>query len=539
MRDRRLLMALAVWFGGWQTLSACTNILVTKGASADGSAFISYAADSHELYGELYFTPAAKHPPGAWRDIIEWDTGKFLGRIPQPAETFQVVGNINEFQVAIGETTFGGREELSEPAGIIDYGSLMYIALERAKTAREAIQVMTSLVAEYGYASTGESFSIADPNEVWLLEMIGKGKGEKGAVWVAVKLPDGTVSAHANQARIRRFPLNDPQNCLYSPDVIEFARKKGWFSGKDEEFSFADTYAPYDFGAARFCESRVWSVFRRVAPSLNLTVDYVDGYHLEKRLPLYVKPDKKLTVADMFALMRDHFEGTPLDMTKDVGAGPFACPYRWRPMEWEVDGKKYVHERAISTQQTGFSFIAQMRSFLPNPIGGVLWFGLDDTYTTVYVPMYCGIRSVPKPHAVGTGDFSHFSWDSAFWVFNFVANWAYSRYADMIQDIQPVQRELEGSFLARQKDVEEAAATLYRQSPELARDYLTRYSVEEGEKVVARWRKLGEFLIWKYIDGNVRDSQGKVTHPRYPDDWYRRIVKERGESIKVPEKPKE
>lgn len=539
MRVRGLLMALAVWFGGWQTLSACTNILVTKGASADGSAFISYAADSHELYGELYFTPAAKHPPGAWRDIIEWDTGKFLGRIPQPPETYLVVGNMNEFQVSIGETTFGGREDLAGPAGIIDYGSLMYIALERAKTAREAIQVMTSLVAEYGYASTGESFSIADPNEVWLLEMIGKGKGEKGAVWVAVKLPDGTVSAHANQARIRRFPLNDPQNCLYSPDVIEFARKKGWFSGKDEEFSFADTYAPYDFGAARFCESRVWSVFRRVAPSLNLGVEYVDGYHLEKRLPLYVKPDKKLTVADMFALMRDHFEGTPLDMTKDVGAGPFACPYRWRPMEWEVDGKKYVHERAISTQQTGFSFIAQMRSFLPNPIGGVLWFGLDDTYTTVYVPMYCGIRRVPKPHAVGTGDFSRFSWDSAFWVFNFVANWAYSRYADMIQDIHPVQRELEGSFLARQKDVEEAALALYRQSPELAREFLTRYSVEEGEKVVARWRKLGEFLIWKYLDGNVRDSQGNVTHPRYPDDWYRRIVKERGESIHVPEKPKE
>lgn len=517
----------------------CTNILVTKGASADGSAFISYAADSHELYGELYFTPAAQHPAGAWRDIVEWDTGKFLGRIPQPPETYQVVGNMNEFQVAIGETTFGGREELAGPAGIIDYGSLMYIALERARTAREAIKVMTELVAEYGYASTGESFSIADPNEVWILEMIGKGKGEKGALWVAVKLPEGTVSAHANQARIRRFPLNDPQNCLYSPDVIEFARKKGWFSGKDEEFSFADTYAPYDFGAARFCESRVWSVFRRVAPSLNLGVEYVDGYHLDLRLPLCVKPDKKLTVADMFALMRDHFEGTPLDLSKDVGAGPFACPYRWRPMQWEVDGQKYVHERAISTQQTGFSFIAQMRSQLPNPIGGVLWFGVDDTYTTVYTPMYCGIRSVPKPFAVGTGDFSRFSWDSAFWVFNFVANWAYSRYADMIQDVQPVQREMEGSFLARQKDIEEAALALYRKSPELARDYLTRYSVEEGEKVVARWRKLGEFLLWKYLDGNVRDSQGNVTHPRYPDDWYRRIVRERGESIRVPETPKE
>jgi dipeptidase len=534
--DRKLVVFLAMAFSATAAFP-CTNILVTKGATADGSTFISYAADSHELYGELYFTPRAAHPPGAMRDIVEWDTGKFLGRIPQPPLTYQVVGNMNEYQVSIGETTFGGREELAGPAGILDYGSLMYIALERAKTAREAIQVMTSLVAEYGYASTGESFSIADPNEVWLLEMIGKGKGEKGAVWVAVKLPDGTVSAHANQARIRRFPLHDPQNCLYAPDVIEFARKKGWFSGNDEEFSFADTYAPFDFGAARFCEARVWSVFRRVAPSLGLGVEYVDGYHLDKRLPLAVKPDRKLTVADMFALMRDHYEGTPLDMTQDVGAGPFACPYRWRPMEWELDGKKYVHERAISTQQTGFSFVAQMRASLPDPVGGVLWFGVDDTYTTVYVPMYCGIRAVPKPFAVGSGDFSRFSWESAFWVFNFVANWAYSRYSDMLQDIQPVQQELEGSFLARQQEVEAAALALYKQSPELAREFLTRYSVEQGEKVVARWRKLGEFLIWKYLDGNVRDSQGKVTHPRYPDSWYRRIVQERGPAIQVPQKP--
>lgn len=514
---------------------ACTNILVTKEASANGSTFVSYAADSHKLYGELYFTPAAKHPPGSFRNIIEWDTGKFLGRIPQVAETYQVVGNMNEFQIVIGETTFGGREELAGPAGMLDYGSLMYIALERAKTAREAIEVMTHLVDEYGYASTGESFSIADPKEVWILEMIGKGKGEKGAVWVAMRLPEGTVSAHANQARIRSFPLNDPASCLYSPDVIEFARKKGWFSGKDEEFSFADTYAPYDFGAARFCEARVWSVFRRVAPSLKLGSEYIDGYHLDLRLPFAIKPDTKLTVQDMFALMRDHFEDTPLDMTKDVGAGPFACPYRWRPMVWELDGKKYVHERAISTQQTGFSFVAQMRSSLPNSIGGVLWFGVDDTYTTVYVPMYCGIRQVPKPFAVGTGDFSRFSWDSAFWVFNFVANWAYSRYSDMIQDIQPVQQELEGNFLARQEEVEKAALSLYHQSPELARDYLTRYCVEAGENVVARWRKFGEFLLWKYLDGNVRDSQGQVTHPPYPQEWYRRIVKERGESIRVNE----
>lgn len=513
--------------------AACTNILVTKGASVDGSTMITYAADSHDLYGELYFAPGRQFGPGAMRDIYEWDTGKFLGRIPQPPVTYTRVGNINEHQVAIGETTFGGREELKGPAGMLDYGSLMYIALERAKTAREAIKVMTDLVAEYGYHSTGESFSISDPHEVWLLEMIGKGEGQKGAVWVARRVPEGYISAHANQARIRQFPLNDPQNTLYSKDVISFAREKGWFSGKDEEFSFADVYAPLDFGGARFCESRVWSVFRRAAPSLNLGVEYVDGYHLDKRLPLWIKPDAKLSLAEVMALMRDHFEGTPLDLTQDVGAGPFACPYRWRPMTWEVDGSKYVHERAISTQQTGFSFVAQARAFLPNPIGGVLWFGVDDTYSTVYVPMYAGIRAVPRSFAEGVASMRTFSWDSAFWVFNWVANFAYSRYKDMIVDIQTVQRELEGQFLADQKGVEEKALALYRQAPELAREFLTQYSVTAGEAVTARWRKLGEQLLVKYMDGNVKNEFGKPTHPRYPDEWYRRIVKERGEAIKA------
>ncbi len=512
--------------------AACTNILVTKGASSDGSTMVTYAADSHDLYGELYFEPGRVFSAGAMRDVYEWDTGKFLGRIPQAPVTYTRVGNINEHQLAIGETTFGGRKELKGPAGMLDYGSLMYIALERAKTAREAIKVMTDLVAEYGYHSTGESFSIADPNEVWLLEMIGKGEGQKGAVWVARRVPEGYISAHANQARIRQFPLNDPQNTLYSKDVITFAREKGWFTGKDEEFSFADVYAPLDFGGARFCESRVWSVFRRAAPSLNLGVEYVDGYHLDLRLPLWIKPDNKLSVADVMALMRDHFTGTPLDMTQDVGAGPFACPYRWRPMTWEVDGGKYVHERAISTQQTGFSFVSQSRAWLPNPIGGVLWFGVDDTYSTVYVPMYAGIRAVPATFAQGVASMKQFSWDSAFWVFNWVANFAYSRYKDMIVDIQTVQRELEGQFLADQKAVEEKALVLHRQAPELAREFLTRYSVEAGDAVTARWRKLGEALLVKYMDGNVKNEYGKPTHPRYPDDWYRRIVKERGDAIK-------
>ena len=521
--------------------SACTNILVTKGASADGSTMITYAADSHELYGELYFTPAGVHPFGAMREIVEWDTGKTLGRIPQAAVTYQVVGNINEHQVSIGETTFGGRRELRGPSGIVDYGSLMWLGLERAKTAREAIEVMTRLVEEFGYASSGESISVADPNEAWILEIIGKGEKQTGALWVAVRVPDGMISGHANQARIRQFPRNDPKNALFAKDVVSFAREKGWFTGKDEEFSFADAYAPLRGGSLRSCDSRVCSVFRRAAPSLNLSSDWILAVPGTKPMPLWVKPDRKLTVKDVMELMRDHFEGTELDMTKDLGAGPFKLPYRWRPMGFKVDGVDYVHERAISTQQTGYSFVAQMRSFVPAPVGGVLWFGLDDTYSTVYVPMYASIREVPKSMAVGTADFRAFSWDSAFWVFNFVSNWAYSRYSDMIQDVRRVQGELEGRFLAEQPEIEKTALKLAADSPAAARDYLTRYSVAAGEETVARWRKLGEFLLWKYIDGNVRDTQGNVTHPRYPEEWYRAIAKDGGDRLKartLPDEPK-
>lgn len=517
---------------------ACTSMLVNKGATSDGSTLITYSADSHELYGELYYTPARRNGPGAMRDIFEWDTGKFLGRIKEAPVTYTVVGNMNEHQLSIGESTFTGRKELEGPAGIVDYGSLIYIALERAKTAREAIKVMTDLVAEYGYASTGESFSIADPKEVWFLEMIGKGAGQKGAVWVARKLPEGYLSAHANQARIRQFPLNDPENTLYSPDVIAFAREKGWFTGADKDFSFADTYHPLDFESVRFAEGRVWSIFRRAAPSAGLGADFADGSALNKRLPLWVKPDKKLAVQDVMGLMRDHFEGTPLDMSKDVGAGPYAVPYRWRPMTWEVDGKKYLHERAISTQQTGFSFVAQMRSWMPGPIGGVLWFGVDDTFTTVYTPMYAGIRTAPKNLATGVASRGEFSWDSSFWVFNWVSNQAYSRWSDMIVDVQKAQGELEGQFLADQADIEKAALELYKSSPEQARTYLTEYSTQQGDKVHTRWRKLGEQLLVKYIDGNVRDEQGRVKHPKYPESWYRHIVRDTGSRLMIPAEPK-
>ncbi len=531
-RNLSTLIVLALSMSG-KPVGACTNILVTKGASTDGSTFITYAADSHTLYGELYYKAGGQHRAEEKRDVIDWDTGKFLGRIPEAPVTYTRVGNMNEHQVAIGETTFGGRAELAGPSGMVDYGSLIYIALERSRTAREAIATMAALVEEHGYSSSGESFSVADPSEVWILEMVGKGKGAKGAVWAAVKIPDGAICAHANQSRIRRFPLDDPKSAIFSKDVISFAREKGWFKGDDRDFSFADAYAPPDFESRRICEGRVWSVFRRACPSRDFPLDWVKSVPGAEPLPLWVKPDRKLATRDVMELMRDHFEGTELDMTKDVGAGPFKLPYRWRPLTFKLDGKEYLHERAISTQQTGFSFVAQARSWLPDPIGGVLWFGVDDTACTVYVPMYCGIREAPAGYAQGSGSWNEFGWDSAFWIFNFVANFAYGRWSDMIVDLRKVQDELEGKFIAEQAETDAAAKKLHEQSPALARDFLTAYSARQAELTLKRWRKLGEFMIWKYLDGNVRDEKGNVTHPPYPDRWYPRIAKERGEELVV------
>jgi dipeptidase len=519
-----------------QSLS-CTSILVTKGASKDGSTMITYSMDSHELYGKLAYRPAGIHLPGTMRDVYHGETGVFLGRVNEAPVTYARVGHINEHQLAIAETTFTGRDELAGPAGIIDYDNLMLMALERCKTAREAVETMARLVDEYGYASTGESISIADPNEAWIFEIIGKGKGKKGAVWVAVKVPDGTISAHANLARIRQFPLDDKKNCLYAKDVISFAREKGWFKGEDKDFSFADTYCPPDFSGLRFCEGRVWSIFRRSAPSLNLSSDFMKGIQGAKLPPLWIKADRQLSARDVMELMRDHFEDTEFDMRKDVGAGPFSLPYRWRPMEWDLDGQKYLHERAISTQQTGASFVTQSRSWLPDPIGGIIWFGMDDSYSSVYVPFYCGIQEVPKAWGEESGSFDEFSWDSAFWIFNWVANTAYSRYSDMIVDIQTVQREFEGKFMAEQPEVEGNAIKLYEQSAAQAREYLTMYSADQANQVLQRWKKMGEFLIWKYLDGNLHAQKGKSAgreHPRYSDAWYRRIVQEKGESIKMP-----
>ncbi|MCK4537284.1 MAG: C69 family dipeptidase [Candidatus Krumholzibacteria bacterium] len=510
---------------------ACTNFLVTNGASVDGSTMITYAADSHVLYGELYHWPARDHLPGSMLDIYEWDTGKYLGQIPQVAHTYSVVGLINEHQVSIGETTWGGRSELRDSTAVMDYGSLMFIALQRSKTAREAIEVMTSLVAEHGYYSSGESFSIADPNEVWFMDLIGKNAANPGAVWVVRRIPDGYISGHANQARIRQFPLKDKKNCLYAPDVVDFAREMGYYEGSDKDFSFADAYGPLDYGALRFCEARVYAMFNRAAPSLNLSMDFVKGVAGAEPMPLFIKPDRKLSVHDIMEFMRDHFEGTDFDLTKDIGAGPYSCPYRWRPLTWELDDKKYVNERATSTQQTGFSFVSQMRSWLPDPIGGITWFSVDDTYSTVYVPIYCGINRVPHSYAVGTGDFHHFTWDSAFWTFNWVSNYAYSRYSEMIKDIIIVQRDLEGKSLADQSVIDAAAAALFEKSPGLAIDYLTEYSCKVADATVARWRRLGEDLLVKYMDGNLKDELGNVKHPGYPESWYRKVVEETGDHL--------
>ena len=557
LKVRLLLTVVLLVFSQLFPLKACTNFLISKGATKDGSTMISYAADSHTLYGELYFWPAKDYPEGAMLDIYEWDTGKFLGKIPQVHHTYQVSGNINENQVAIGETTFGGRPELaSQKDAIVDYGSLIYIALQRSKNAREAIVIMTDLVKNFGYASSGESFSIADPNEVWIMEMIGKGDGQKGAVWVALRIPDGYISGHANQARITHFSLNDPKTCLYSTDVISFAREKGWFEGTNSDFSFSDVYAPVKFGGARFCDARVWSGFNKVSKQMKQyenyamgNITYDENNFASNRIPLWIKPDSLLSLKDVINLMRDHYEGTALDMTKDYGAGPYGSPYRWRPMEWKVDSVTYVHERAVSTQQTGFSFVAQCRSNFPNPIGGILWFGLDDTYMTCYMPIYCGIKQVPASLVVGDGDMLTWSDNSAFWIFNQVSNLCYSRYNEMIIELQKVQSQLENKFSIFTPVIDQAALTLWNAGQkDMAYQFITEYSLNQVDNSVKRWRELGHFLLIKYKDGNVmkekdgsfeRNEFGKLPasplHPAYPDWYYRKIIENNKDHFKSKE----
>ncbi|PKL85666.1 MAG: hypothetical protein CVV22_07125 [Ignavibacteriae bacterium HGW-Ignavibacteriae-1] len=511
----------------------CTNLLVTKGASADGSTMITYNADAGGFMEPLVHIPAATWGDNDSLEIHDWDTGKYLGKIKQVKNTYLVIGNMNEYQVAIGETTFTGHTELRDTNGIVDYGSLMRITLQRSKTAREAIKVMTDLVAEYGYYSTGESFSIADAEEVWMLEMIGKGGKEKGAVWVAVKIPDGYIAAHANQARIRNFPMNDPNNCIYSKDVISFAQNNGYYDpNRDGEFSFADVYNPLEPGGLLFCEGRVWSLFRRAAPKANLSPDYWRAVENATPYPLYIKPDQKLKVSDVIDLMRDHFNDTPWDLTKGLAAEPYGNPVRWKPLGFKLEGdtvNSYGWERPISTQQTAFAFVSQSRSWLPREIGGVFWYGVDDNYTNVYVPLYCSMTT-PPPSSQGYS-IKDFSLNSAFWVFNLVANLAYTKYSYMIKDIQVVQSELEDKFTKSQNAIDKAAVELYNIDKNLAIGFLTDYSVSQFEQTVNRWRELWEYLVVKYNDGFINDvNVENGRHPKgvgYGDEFFRRAVQER------------
>lgn len=574
------LLGAAMLLG--QTAEACTNFLFTRGATKDGSTMITYAADSHTLYGELYYRRAATYPAGTMIQVIDWDSGRPLMKIPQAAQTYSVVGNMNEHQLAISETTYGGREELSgEIEGGIDYGSLIYLTLQRARNAREAIQVLAGFMKDYPYHSSGESFSIADPNEVWILELIGKRPGtvkadlakklkykySDGAVWVARRVPDGYVSGHANQARITQFPqegkkfskakgkglhkvissahldyLFEPEvECVYSTDVITYARACGWYTGTDADFSFCDTYAPLNFSAMRGCDARVYAMFNRVAAGMQKYEKYAMGDATAERLPLWIKPDRKVDVLEVMNLMRDHYEGTAMDMTKDLGAGPFQCPYRWRPMGFEVDGKKYIHERATSTQQTGFSFVAQCRGWLPAKVGGILWFGVDDTYSTVYCPMYCGITDIPLCFREGNGDMMTYSETAAFWLFNRVTNFAYSRYSDMIKDVQKVQTRLEEAFV---KDVEKFDARAKESNGEALTQQLNDFSGRQAARMMKEWSDLDRYLLVKYMDGNIKkEKDGRFLRtetgqsampdmPKYRDEWYRMIVRDHGDVIR-------
>ncbi|KXB36628.1 peptidase, C69 family [Bacteroidales bacterium KA00251] len=548
MKIKNLLLApiigVLLAFSLPQLADACTGLLVGKKASTDGSVMISYAADSHVLYGELYHWPARDWPKGTMRKVVEWDTYTPLGEIPEVAHTYAVLGNMNEHQLAITESTWGGRKELVNPEGLIDYGSLIYITLQRAKTAREAIKVMTNLVEKYGYHSSGESFSIADKEEAWVMELIGKGPGRKGAVWVAMRIPDNAISAHANQSRIQQIRFNDPENCIYSKDVISFAREKGYFKGADKDFSFQKAYNPWTFSGLRGCEARVWAFFNKFCEGMDKYLPLVMGDATQQPMPLYVVPKRKLSIADVRNMMRDHYEGTPMDMSQDIGAGPNNAPYRWRPMDWEVDGKHYFNERAIATQQTGFVLVAQMRNWLPDEVGGILWFGVDDANTAVFTPMYASINEVPECYRHGNGDMMNFSWTSAFWIHNWVANMAYNRYDLMIDEIREVQVDLESSFDKTIATIDtQAKALLAGKSSQEARKFLTDFCAKTAVGSTTRWKKLGEYLLVRYMDGNRKklengkfkdNGYGMSASPDfmgYNERYYRSIVTETGDKF--------
>lgn len=532
-----LICLIAITFlfiTGFDQLWSCTSVLVTKGASKNSSTMISYSCDG-EFHPHLRMIPSADHKSDENIEIRNWYGKK--GNIPQVPHTYKVLGLMNEFQLAIGETTFDGRLELVNKDGLFNYFTLMLTALQRAKTAREAIHVMTSLVDEFGYGSTGESFSIADKNEVWIMEMIGTGKGGKGAIWVAVKIPDGYISAHANMARIGEFPLNS-NDVLYSKNVISFAVEKGFYNPKkDGKFNFSKTYNPPTEEQVRYSLRRVWSIFRRLAPSRNFSPDYSSFKKNAKPYPLYIKPDSKLGVRDVISMHRDHYEGTQFDMTKNLTSGPFNAPDKWRPIKWGVNGKKYSWERPIATQQAGFVFVSQSRSFIPDEIGGVFWYGPDNPYTNFFVPLYTSITELPESYTKGS--LNHFSRDSAWWAFNFVANYANLRWSYMIKDIQKVQKEIEDTEFSLQQIIEDSSFKMLKNGKkELLKKYLTKYCVNNAEMNIGKWWKLSEFLITKYNDGYIQDEKGRPREVGYPGSWVKKEVEKNGKKLKLKQERK-
>lgn len=571
MRNRIFFLSFVLFLFIQHSNYACTNFMVTKGASIDGSVMTSYACDSHDIYGALYFWAAKDHAPNTQVEIIDWMTGKKLGVISQASHTYRVIENMNEHQVVITESTWGGRSECVDSTAIIDIGSLIWLSLQRSSNAREAIRTFHFLVSNYGYASTGESFTIADKNEVWILELIGKDHGKKGAVWVAQKIPDGFISGHANHARITHFPKENKKNsistnyinddkylyrpeldCIYDENVINFAKEMG-FINKDlshNEFNFADTYDPINFGAARFCEARVYAGFNKVAKGMDKYLDYALGENLENRLPLFIKPDKKIGVRDVMNMMRDYYQDTPMDMTQDIGAGPFGSTVRWRPLYWEVNGQQCFHERAISTQQTAYSIVTQSRSHLPDPIGGICWFGVDDTYLTVYTPLYAGLQEAPENFRMGNGDIMNYSETSAFWLFNRVSNFAYSIMDRVMPSVKAKQDELELSYLAEVNELDEKASELYKTNKDKAIEFVNDFSLKKSIQTFGAWNHFGNQLLVTFSDGNIKKHQGDssnyvrrlfdkefsipgIEQPGYSEEYYQQILETTGEKFKV------
>ena len=547
-----VLMAVAM-LGSVSEAEACSNFIVGKKASVDGSVMCSYSADDYGMFQNLCHYPAAKHAKGEMRKIYDWDTNKYHGEIPEAAQTYSVIGNINEWQVTIAETTYGGREEMADSTGIMDYGSLIYVALQRSKTAREAIKVMTTLANTYGYNSEGETFTICDPNEAWIMEMMGKGAGSKGAVWVALRIPDDAVCAHANQSRIGKFNMKDKKNVMYAKDVVSFARSKGWFQGKDADFSWKMAYAKPDFSGRRFCDARAWSMlnhFYDMTPYL----DWALGKNPDAQdMPLWVVPNKKVSVKDVENVMRDHYEGTPLSVAdgSDIGGGIWEMPYRPTPLMYKVDGKQYFNERPVSTQQSGFVFVSQMRSWLPREIGGVFWFANDDANMAAFTPVYCSMTERPECYNTPGADALHFSKKNAYWVCNMTSNMVYPRYSLMFPTLKEVRDSLDNSYFAAQAGVEKKAQELYAQNPQAAVKYLNDYSVEKAQQMLARWNQLFEFMVVKYNDMIIKptDKNGnfektpyglgaRPARPGYPEKFAKQLVKQSGDKFLVPEEKK-